>query len=288
MDQMTFALMGLPPSWPAALEMAADAERFGLELWVGDHMRGTKDPELAMLEGWAVLSAWAAVTRDVRLGMGVVNVSYNSPGVVAKRLTTIDHISGGRVTLGIGAGVFGVDEHMAGVWVESNAERVQRVAEFTESIDGLLRGEIDAFEGTHFTFADAYVRPLPIQHPRPPIMIAAAKPKMMRLAARFADTWDTFGALWRPANEVIDGLAEQAKAFDVLCHEEGRDPASVRRSVDLYMPINPWRSRATFQSLVEQCYGLGFTEFHFMTPPTKDRDVFEEVCTEVIPSYRHG
>jgi probable F420-dependent oxidoreductase len=215
---------GRMPSWPEVLGFARHAEAVGLDsLWVYDHFfsAGPGEPPEGQLEAWTVVSALAAATERVELGQLVMCASFRPPGLLAKMAATADVISGGRVTLGLGAGWYDPEYDAFGY---PRDHRVDRFEEALQVITGLLRGERVTFEGRYQQVRDAELMPSP---ERPvPILIAGRRPRMLTLIARHADAWNTawFG---RPDDRLRERLAE----LDAAMEREGRDPATLRRTI---------------------------------------------------------
>jgi len=218
--------MGLQ-SWPELRELAEAAESAGLDsLWVADHFFG-QAPEgrvRGMHDGWTILSALAAVTSRVELGPLVLCSGFRSPAVIANQAATLDEVSGGRLVLGVGAGWHDPEYQAFGFPTD---HKVSRFGEALEVIARLVRGERLTFEGRYHTVRDAALAPPP---GRPiPVLVAGNGPRMLSLAARWADAWNTawFDA---PGDE---RLAERLRALDEALAEEGRDPASLERTVGI-------------------------------------------------------
>ena len=213
--------------WEEVLHLALHAEAAGWHgLWYADHFMpdtpdGTPSSEPA-LECWTVLPALAAATQRLRLGTLVSPTSVRHPAVLAKQAATADRISDGRVVLGIGAG-WQVNEHRAyGIDLAEPKVRVDRFAEALQVITSLLSEPSTTFEGAHFRLVDAPCEPKPVQQPLP-VMVGTPSPRMMRLTARHAHEWNVWGTPER--------VADRTAAFLAACEKEGRDPATVRRSV---------------------------------------------------------
>ena len=213
-------------SWDEALERARWAEAVGYHsYWYADHLMpftedGTTDPGDA-LECWTVLAAIGATVPRLRLVSMVSPVSIHHPVLLAKRAVTVDHIAGGRAVLGLGAG-WQVNEHAAYGWdLLEPGPRVKRFAEAIEIIHRLLHGERVTFEGSYYSLTDAPLGPGPLNGTLP-ILVGTGSPLMLRLTARYADEWNTWG---HP-----DEVAIRTKRFLAACEAEGRDPASLRRS----------------------------------------------------------
>lgn len=226
------------PTWASINRRAAAAEQAGFDVFVFEDAllyRGEEHTN-GCWESMAVAAALAASTERIEIGQSVVNSPYRSPALVAKLADTIDEISGGRYVLGIGAGNTADSDYEA--FGFPTDRRYSRFAEAIRVIHGLLKhGSVD-FAGEHYTARQAE---LVLRGPRPegpPINIAAGGPKMLRLVARYADAWnwwgwdETFDALSTRIGPIVDEL-ERA------CEEEGRDPATVARTFDLYTVVPP-------------------------------------------------
>lgn len=191
-------------------------------LWYADHyMTNTGDASIVpgdAHECWAVLPAVAAVTRRIRVGSLVAPTSVHHPAVLANRAATIDHISNGRMVLGLGAG-WQINEHVAyGIELEPPGRRVDRFEEAIQIVRSLLANERTTFDGEIYRITDAPADPKPVQSPLP-ILVGTGGPRMLRIAARHADEWNTWGG---PA--MITG---RHAAFVAACESVGRDPASM-------------------------------------------------------------
>ena len=212
--------------WAELLELAHYAERTGWHaLWSADHlMPQTNDNTVsdgAALECWSVVAGIASAVPRIRLTSMVSPLTIHHPVVLAKRATTVDHVSGGRVVLGIGAG-WQVNEHAAyGFELPTPGERVTQFAEGIEVIHRLLRQPRTDMAGAHYKLTDAPFEPKPIQDVLP-VLVGTGSPRMMRIAARWADEWNTWGD---PAQ-----VGERTAMFAQACEREGRNSISVRRS----------------------------------------------------------
>jgi alkanesulfonate monooxygenase SsuD/methylene tetrahydromethanopterin reductase-like flavin-dependent oxidoreductase (luciferase family) len=265
------------------------AEALGFDhAWLVDHLVDTDGaPEDGCLEAWTLLAAIAARTERIRLGVLVSSNTFRHPALLLKEAVTVDHVSGGRVNLGIGTG-WHEDEHRRyGIDLPAPGERVDRFEEALELIARLMRQESTTVHGRHYRLDDARLRPLPVQRPRIPIVIAAHRPRMLRIAARYADQWDTFAATPGTATEGVEAqLAERIVALDAACREIGRDPAEIRRST--------WATRGALRSIdayldfVRRHHRLGFTDFSTVAPAPADMAVLRSIATDVLPELRAG
>jgi alkanesulfonate monooxygenase SsuD/methylene tetrahydromethanopterin reductase-like flavin-dependent oxidoreductase (luciferase family) len=152
----------------------------------------------------------------------VTGVTYRNPGVLAKMAVTVDHISGGRLEFGLGAGWHEAEHRGYGIEFPSAGTRVAMLDEALTVIRRLWTEESVTFEGRFYTLTDLLCEPKPVQQPHPPIVIGGEKPKMLRVVARHADEW----------NVPSDG---DSANLDEACAETGRDPAEIRRSVQLFI-----------------------------------------------------
>ena len=223
---------GHPPS--EVLDTARWADSSGFHgIWYADHyMPNTGTEEVStgpVYECWSMLPAIAAVTERIRLGPLVAPTSVHHPALLANRAATIDLISGGRFVLGIGAG-WQINEHHAyGIELEAPKERVDRFEEGIQIVRSLLGEERTTFEGSVYTITDAPSEPKPVQSPLP-ILVGTSSPRMLRITARHADEWNTWGT---PA------MAGSARAsYQKACESVGRDPASMWTSVQALVVLS--------------------------------------------------
>lgn len=283
--RLGIALLPAPP-WDEVVSQVLTVEQGGFDiLMTGDHMRHPTDPEVEFLDGWSVLAAWAALTSRVRLAMLVSNVIYRNPALLARQAAAVDQISRGRLDLGIGSGVFGTDHAMAGVERWSLDERLERTEEVVEIVDRLLRGVVDDYEGRWYRVREAAMSPGPVQQPRPPIVVGANHRRMLRLAARRADTWNTWGGYGLDAEEFFSLTAQRVDVINRLCGEFGRDQATLRRSVLVHhSAFDPWRSAKAFECIVERFRHMGFSECIFYWPDPHERPIFDDIVARVLPT----
>jgi alkanesulfonate monooxygenase SsuD/methylene tetrahydromethanopterin reductase-like flavin-dependent oxidoreductase (luciferase family) len=194
-------------------------------LWYADHYMGNTGSEERSddggLEAWAVMGALATFTKRVRIGTLVSPTTVHHPAVLANRVATIDQISGGRLTLGLGAG-WQINEHDAyGIELFGNKDRVDRFEEAIQIVRMMLSQPRTDFAGKHFTITDAPCEPKPIQSPLP-IVVGTSGPRMSRIAAQWADEWNVWGT--------PDTVAAATPAMDRACEAVGKDPAKQHRS----------------------------------------------------------
>ena len=214
------------PAWPDLLAMARATEDQGLDSgWIADHLiyRGPDGTEQGMHEAWTALSAVAAVTSRIELGPIVLCASFRNPALTAKMAATLDEISAGRLVLGVGCGWHEAEYSAFGYPFD---HRVGRFEEWLEIVRRLLAGERFTFRGEYHHVDDVVLDPAPKRHV--PILVAGRRPRMLDLAARWADAWNTcwFGA---PDDVVRERLAD----LDAAHERVGRDPAAVERTVGI-------------------------------------------------------
>ena len=226
------AMDGGSPGWQDLLTMAKLAEDSGFDsIWLPDHLVRMMDGEAhGVWECTALLAALAASTERVEIGTFVICTSFRNPAMLAKIATTIDEISAGRFILGIGAG-WHPDEYRAFGYPFDR--RYSRFAEALRIIHGLLRdGRVD-FDGQYYSARECELLP---QGPRPgaiPIMIGTVGPKMLRLTAQYADIWNEMPMAKGRNDPAV--AAELRELVDAACHDVGRDPATLERTLTIHV-----------------------------------------------------
>ncbi len=273
--------------WDALLERFLLAEELGYDqAWLVDHFVDTSDdPDKPCLESWTLLAALAARTTRIRLGVLVSSNTFRHPALLLKEAVTVDHVSRGRLVLGIGAGWYEPEHRLYGIPFPSAAERVDRLEEAVQVIDALMREERTTFHGRFYRLEDAPFVPKPVQRPRIPLLIAAHRPRMLRLAARYADIWDTFPPLPKAATSgTVDDLGGRVRELEQACRETGRDPNEIRRST--WTGGDVLRSPDAFVSWVEAHRALGFTDFTTGLPKSEHHRSVRRIATEILPALR--
>ena len=213
--------------WADVLATARHAEATGWDgVYVADHFmanRGGASPEEApTLEAGTLLAALAAAVPRVRLGSLVFGNTYRHPAVLANMAATIDHVSGGRFTLGMGAGWQANEHEQYGIELPPTGPLVDRFGEALQVVTGLLRQERTTFAGEHYRLTDALCEPKPVQERLPVLVGASGEKRMLRLVAEHADAWNAWG---------LPGLiAHKSSVLDAHCEAVGRDPATVART----------------------------------------------------------
>ncbi|WP_432885486.1 LLM class flavin-dependent oxidoreductase [Kribbella sp. CA-245084] len=192
------------PGWKDVRAVAEAAEQGGLDsVWIADHFlyRDAQDQIYGMHESWTLLTAVAAVTSRVELGNMVLCASFRDPGLTAKMAATLDEVSAGRLILGVGAGWHDPEYEAFGLPTD---HRVGRFEEWLEIVARMVRGETVTYKGTYYEVREANLDPAPPH--RIPILVAGARPRMMRLTAQWADMYNT--AWYGTPNEKVEERLE--------------------------------------------------------------------------------
>lgn len=230
-----------------AVWKAADDMEVFESAWTMDHFYPLTPPiDGPHLESWAVLAAMAQATSRLRLGCMVNGMHYRHPAITANAAATIDHISGGRFSLGLGAGWYEVESQAYGIELGTLKERFDRFDEGVEVITSLLQSERTTFQGRYYALSDARCEPKPVQAKLPIVIGGSGPTRTLRAVARWADHWDMVSASgptgWLKAREVLLGH----------CADIGRDPSGIVTSVHIM-----WSADADPASLADQAAAYG-------------------------------
>jgi len=259
--------------WPDLRDRVVWADEAGFEsAWVFDHFTALYgDPKGPCLEAWTLLAALGALTTRIRLGALVTGVTYRHPSMLAAEVVTVDHVTNGRVNVGLGAAWHDEEHERLGFDFPPTAERIERLEETVQIIKGLLATDDFDFDGKHYKLRRAFYRPRPIQQPNPPLWIGAIGEKsMLPLAARHADVWHCFGSTSELARKstIVDRTAEMA----------GRDPADIGRSTNLSIS-EPWD---VVRREADRLRDVGFDHL-IASWPSEGRARVEEFAATVMP-----
>jgi alkanesulfonate monooxygenase SsuD/methylene tetrahydromethanopterin reductase-like flavin-dependent oxidoreductase (luciferase family) len=229
-----------------------------------------------------LLAGLAAQTSTNRIGVLVSCNTFRHPSLLAKEAVTVDHISNGRLELGLGAGWF-VPEHEAfGLDFPEPKELVGRFREAVEVVDLLLRQDVTTYNGAYYQLDEAPFRPGPIQNtPRPPLTLGAHGPKMLRIVAEYADRWNSHGS--------VDEIARRNCILEEHCADIGRDPNAIIRSLYGWaslLPADPWASVDAFDEVVGRYRDVGINEFIIDAPGEDQFAVLERVAVDAIPRWK--
>lgn len=217
--------------WPApaqdfetVLDLGRHAAATGWDgLWYADHfMPNAEDTSQPWPECWVTLAALAPQVPRLRLGTLVCGNTYRHPAVLAKMAATLDHVSGGRFVLGLGAGWQENEHRQYGIPFHTTGERLERLDEACAVIKALYTQEKSDFEGRYYQLANASLEPKQLQDPLPLLVGGGGEKVTLRIAARWADEWNVWGT--------PETLAHKVSVLEAHCRELGRDPGTIRRS----------------------------------------------------------
>ena len=289
--QLRVGVLILPEHpWRESCVLWRRAEELGFaHAWTYDHLTWGGHRDLPWFSAIPTLTAAALATDSIRLGTLVASPNFRHPLTLAKEIITLDDISGGRLTLGIGQGSTGWDATMMGAEPWSPRERSERFREFVELTDLLLREPETTYLGTFYSAREARTFPGCVQSPRVPMAIAASGRTGMRLAARFAETWVTTGDRSRPtpvdAAQGARDVRDQIELLHEECIEEEREPATLSRLVVTGPTLTSGMSSVdAFEDTIGRYADVGVTDLvvHWprATDPYKaDYPTFERIFT---------
>jgi F420-dependent oxidoreductase-like protein len=256
---------------PTLAAIGEAAERAGVvNLSVMDHylqMEHMGDAGAPMLEGYTTLGFLAAHTRTVELQVLVTGVTYRHPGLLAKIVSTLDVLSGGRAVLGLGAAWYEREHAAFGVPFPPVAERFERLEEALRIIRQMWSDDNGPFAGRHYRLAETLNLPQPLTRPHPPIMIGGGgEKKTLRLVARYADASNLFAGPYGTPAQIRDKLAVLARH----CEREGTDYDRIRKTILWTGPLEPTADGcAAFAETMRGYADVGISEVHVM-PLTPD------------------
>jgi alkanesulfonate monooxygenase SsuD/methylene tetrahydromethanopterin reductase-like flavin-dependent oxidoreductase (luciferase family) len=294
---LRFQVLCLPNvPWDVLHERVVRLEALGIEVAaVADHFVDWTNPPSPWFESWTALTGLAATTKTIRLATCVTQIPLRNPAMFARGALTLDHISKGRLEIGLGTGLVGDPSYrMIGIPDWEPRERVARLAEYVEIVDRLLRDEVTSFAGQFYRVDGAYMNPRPVQSPRPPIMVGALGPVMMRHAARHADIWNSLS--FNESFDVqVDETRDRVRAMDEACRAVGREPATLRRSYTMFDArarprggaIDYYDSVDRFEEMASRVIELGMDEIGIYYPlDGRQVPTFERIATEALPRLR--
>jgi F420-dependent oxidoreductase-like protein len=268
-------------TWEKSVERWQLFEQLGFEsAWVCDHLVQPSRPQGPYFEAWSLLAGLAARTEKMRIGVLVSCNTFRHPSVLAKMAITVDHISNGRLELGLGAGWYEPEHAMFGIPFPETKELVARFHEAVQVVDLLMREDTSSFEGSYYQLKQAQSRPHSLQRPRPPLVLGAFGPRMLKIVATYADTWNAFGT----PNE----MRERNQMLDDYCRDIGRDPDTLDRSLYYWATTadgDPWASKEAFFDLINPYVEAGVNQFILDQPRDDQRNMLEWVAGEVLQRY---
>ncbi len=238
-----------------------------------EELATSEDP---MLEGYTTLGYLAALTQRITLGLLVTGVTYRHPGLLAKTVTTLDVLSGGRAQLGIGAAWYEREHRGLGVPFPPVGERFERLEEALQICQQMWSDDDGPYQGRHYQLAETICSPRPIRQPRPPILIGGSgERKTLRLVARYADACNLFAA--EPA--VIDHKLEVLAGH---CEHEGRDPATIAKTI-IAGWSDPLEDVDAFVGAMAEYASLGISQVWVSPSGPDPASWVTRVCEQVLP-----
>jgi len=268
--------------WPELVERWRRIEGFGFDsAWLFDHfIAGGAGNDHWYFEGWTALAGLAMATSRVELGVLVSGNTYRPPALLAKEAVTVDHISGGRLLLGLGAGWFEAEHRAYGFPFPSPGERVDRFREAVELIEALQREERAGYDGRYYQLEEAPFEPKPVRPGGIPLVVGTSGERMLRIVARYADVWNMVGG--------PEEIAEKGKVLLEACAAVGRDPQEIRWSAATWsrqVGRNPLTDPGFYRELVERYREVGVTEVLCSWPKDMAVDAIERIAAE-LPALR--
>ena len=276
--------------------------------WTFDHFFAIlSDPSGPCFEGWISLAALAAETSRVQAGVLVTGNTYRHPAVLAKMGATLDHVTGGRLIMGIGGAWFEMEHNAYGIPFHTTAERIHRLDEAAGIIKRLWSEKQVTFDGRYYQLKDAYCEPKPLQQPRPPIMIGGSGEKLMlRVVARHADQWNTFGSpgLFKHKIEVLrEHCAAVNRSFDeievswagaTLVTDSREEKDELLRRWAAVFGLTPEQyakgalvgSASEVRDRIAQFIDVGVTHFIPIANAPFNHESMRRFAEEVMPSFR--
>jgi F420-dependent oxidoreductase-like protein len=269
-------------TFPEYLELWRFAEESGLD-WasVFDHFQPiqSSNPEGPCFEGLTLLAAMAAHTTRLRCGVLVLGVTYRHPAVLAKAAATIDHISGGRLELGIG-GAWHEEEHGEyGIPFPRIGVRLDMLDEACNVLRLLFTEHRASFEGTHFTLRDALAEPKPLQQPLPLWIGGSGERRTLRIVAEHASGWNTFGG-------DLDTFRHKLDVLKRHCDDVGRDPDDIRKQLVFNVTFSSDDDADRFVDELAPYLELGVRDVLILERPPADYRTIELFASRVAPVLR--
>jgi alkanesulfonate monooxygenase SsuD/methylene tetrahydromethanopterin reductase-like flavin-dependent oxidoreductase (luciferase family) len=275
-------------------------ERLGYDIaYVTDHF-ATYSPETgpgSVFESTTLVSSMATQTSRMRCGIMVAGNTFRNPGVLAKIATTLDHVSNGRLELGMGSGHTQFEHEQYNIPFFTQGQRIRMLGESVKIVKSMLANERTSFEGKYYTFKDAFCEPKPVQRPLPILIGGIGEELSMRVVAESADIWNN----WTSPD--VDTYKQKLAALQRHCADVGRDPNDIRKSMHIKPVVGeteaevqeraPREPRSRWQGTPEQLIEhlltfvrLGVSDFVFMLDAPQDMRSLELIATQVAPRVR--
>lgn len=262
-----------------------EADQLGYDTaFVFDHFMPIRsDPDGPCLEGWTLLSALAARTKRIKAGVLVTGNTYRFPALLAKMAATVDHVSNGRLILGLGAGWFEAEHTAYGIPFYTAGQRARRLVESVEVIKRLMTEDKTTFAGKYYQLQDAPFAPKCVQRPHPPILIGGMGPKVVQpLAARHADIWHFF-----PGDDP-EAVQRMCDSFDGLCEKAGRKPSEVEKSISVRAEDVAGKPAKEVRERLGALAKAGVGHFILSLTPPFDVKVLRTFAKDIVPGVKAG
>ncbi|MBI3652510.1 MAG: LLM class F420-dependent oxidoreductase [Acidobacteria bacterium] len=296
-------------SWQELLDTWKLIEEAGYDTaWTFDHFFPIfADPSGSCFEGWTILTALAAATGRIEVGALVTGNTYRHPAVLANMGATLDHTCGGRLIMGIGAAWFELEHNAYGIPFHTVGERIRRLDEACEIIKRLWSQPQTTFAGRYYKITDAYCEPKPLRQPRPPLMIGGAGEKLMlRVVAKHADQWNTFGspevfkhkiALLQEHCQAINRNADEIEVswsgtVHLTASQEEKEAVISGVSTAMHLSMEEAAQRVMVGAVAEvserlqQYVEAGVTHFILSMMPPFHRPTIQQFAEQVMPQFR--
>ncbi len=263
------------------LELVKHADNSSWDgVWFADHfMPNAEDTSAPWAEAWTTLSALGAVTERVRVGTLVTGNTYRHPAVLAKMAATLDHITNGRVVLGLGSGWQENEHRQYGLPFYTVRERLERLDEACQVIKALMHDQRANFAGRFYELNEATLEPKPVQHPLPLMIGGGGEKVTLKITAKYADEWNVWG------DPTL--LRQKMAVLDAHCADVGRDPAAIQRSAVALLFMS------TDNAFLEEMQNREIQQPHLVGTPAEIREIIEEyeqagVDEFMVPDFTLG
>lgn len=232
------------------------------------------------LEGWTLLSALAAQTKQIRVGMLVTGITYRHPALLAKMAATVDHVSHGRLILGVGAGWHEQEHRMYGFPFPTTGDRARQLREAVHIFKQLFTEEKSTINGKYYQLKDAPFAPKAVQKPHPPILIGGTGPQViLPLAARHANIWHFYGG------SGAESIRQTCTAFDAVCQKVGRNPHDVEKATSVY-PSQLAGPKKDVMDHLRALADAGISHVVIELSQPYDRQFLWRFAKDILPEFR--
>ena len=254
-----------------------EADRLGFDTgWLHDHLLNQNDVTQPEDEGWTTLTALLVASKRIRGGLMVTANTFRHPGVLAKMVTTLDVISGGRVEVGLGAGWFEQEHQQYGVSLPPLGERMRRLEEACRVLTALWTEKRATLDGAYYQLRGAIHEPKPVQRPHPPLVIGTRGERVgLRIVAQHAQAWNM-------ANGTAEEFRTKSALLDRYCKAIGRDPTEIERSIQFL----PGAMKGDIVARAREFIAAGATHLIFSVPGVYSAAGARAIWNEVVTPLR--